>query len=520
MNPLITVRGNWATASHIPEDIIDAACSAMDDAAPFTAAFREGRWDGMCKLNTSAEFPAGLVDRVVAACAEIGKTATVRRQPIVEVDMTRFDAFYLPGVELRWYQVELIKALLGVERGIGRAPTGSGKTLMAIALAKYLWEENGWRTLVVEPKKGLLHQTRKEFQKYMGPDLTVGALGDSLREPGEVVIATAATLLSAWPRTKNRANGSAQRIPIDMMVRDIITSYEVLILDETHHASAEGWYDVTLLSKAKRRYGLSGTPLKDKQLPDLRLEAATGNVLYSVKSTTLIDEGTLAKPRIVMVMSPNASGPDLPKGYSTRMQAGKMVKVAKAMPYKDAYVRAYTNNEHHNTAVVRAVCYFVDRKKRTLLLCRQKAHFRELKRRLEAEGVNFHAVWGDSNNHDRDKAKELLNSGHISCVLASTIWDEGEDVPGIDAVVLAEGVKINTNSLQRIGRGMRKKKGLNEVWVVDFVPTCHSTLMAHALERCMAYEADGFDTQILEEWPAMVDTEYDENALLPFEFAA
>jgi len=149
------------------------------------------------------------------------------------------------------------------------------------------------------------------------------------------------------------------------------------------------------------------------------------------------------------------------------------------------------------------------------VLCRRKAHWLKLKQMLEAAGVDVIALWGATCTDERERAKKLFEEGKLATILATTIFDEGEDVPGIDAIVLAEGVKVNTNAIQRIGRGMRKKKGANDVWVIDFIPTCHSTLGRHGLIRCETYESEGFEVVPIYEWPAC-DEEMPE-CLLPFD---
>jgi superfamily II DNA or RNA helicase len=130
---------------------------------------------------------------------------------------------------------------------------------------------------------------------------------------------------------------------------------------------------------------------------------------------------------------------------------------------------------------------------------------------LDKRGIAHHAVWGDTATEEREVAKAALRDKAVPVVLATTIWDEGEDIPSIDAIVLAEGVKSSTNALQRIGRGMRKG-GDFEVWVVDFAPTCHATLRKHAAERCEAYESEGYSVRVVDEW----DYENNADGILPF----
>ncbi|KKM20127.1 hypothetical protein LCGC14_1648660 [marine sediment metagenome] len=318
-------------------------------------------------------------------------------------------------------------------------------------------------------------------------------------------------------KRKVRGKGYTRVIPPDPILRKLVLESEVLMLDETHHASSESWYTIAMYSGSIRRYGLSGTPLKAEEIADLRMVGATGEIVYEVAPAVLIDLGLAAKPKVVMVVSDKASGPALPCEVAYRTIKGRTRQIRKPLPYDAAYHQGVVENAHHNRAVIRATEWLVDHGRQTLILCRLKAHWRTLRDMLEAEGIEYMAVWGDTATEERDRAKELLNEGKINVCLATTIFDEGEDMPGIEAIVLAEGVKAQTNVLQRIGRGMRKKGGTNEVWVVDFCPTCHEKLSDHAADRVAAYASEGYEVCIVEEWPSMNDEAADlEGELLPF----
>ncbi len=105
----------------------------------------------------------------------------------------------------------------------------------------------------------------------------------------------------------------------------------------------------------------------------------------------------------------------------------------------------------------------------------------------------------------------------MKVLLGSEVLGEGEDIKNVEAVVLAEGVKVITNVLQRIGRGMRLKPQCNNtVWVVDFIPCSHRRLYEHGIERILHYEAEGHVVQVVDEWPALADKDYLWPTLLPF----
>lgn len=292
-----------------------------------------------------------------------------------------------------------------------------------------------------------------------------------------------------------------------------------IVCHNTHRASSDSWQDIAMYSGAHHRYGLSGTPLKDSEIADMKMIGATGPIIYDVGVRHLIDEGLAARPRIAIVMSDNASGPELPFEWTTRTNSRGVTRPYRLnLGYKEAYVQGVVENDHLNTAVVRAVCWLVEQGRQTLILTRRKEHFKRIANLLEEAGLEFRAVWGSTPTPERDDAKKLLNAGKIKVLLATVIFDEGEDVERIEGLVLAEGVKVPTNVLQRIGRGMRKKyhQEENDVWVVDFCPTNHPKLMEHARDRVRTYESESHEVLVVEAWPEKDDTEFDDKHLLPF----
>ena len=514
----IRIRGSQAQLHGIePGRVLPECLTFLHPQRWHNAAFRRKDWDGKVELFSGRIFPAGLAQRVAAYITEVfgEDVEIVEPREVEEVDLQYLTPQYIvdprkPGFALRPHQLEAIEAVLTNMRGIIKSPTGSGKSEMVIAGARYLWEEFGHRSLIVEPKKGIARQMRERAQMYYEDDIQVGFLGEGCREVGPVTVATAQTLIGFRPRRRKR-----RTIPADPVLREVVKSFEALWYDECHHSSSDSWYEIGLESHAVRRYGLSGTPLKDEDLFDAKLEGVTGPVIYEAAPDALIDQGFAAKPKIAMVMHEHASGPELPTEIRLvkNPRTGQSIQKKVALPYAKAYVQGVVENSHHNRAVVRSTEWLVDKGRQTIVLCRRKAHFLALAEMFEERGLDFLAVWGDTDNSDRDHAKRLFGDRKINVVLATTIWDEGEDVPNVEAIVLAEGVKTSTNSKQRIGRGMRADS--EDVWVVDFVPLCHPKLISHALSRAKAYESEGYETTAVEEWPAPEDDSGDD--LLPFE---
>ena len=514
MAATIRIAGAEATLSGIksPSARLKDCLSFLHPGRFYSKAFRDKRWDGRVALAKGHTFPAGFALRVKDFIEREGFRCSISSKGGSRFPVELVPEDYLHGITLRDYQLEAIAAMLSSPRGALKEPTGSGKTAMMAAAARAFWEEKGWPSLIVVPKKGLAVQTRAAFEHFYNGDITVGIAGDGQREDGPVTVATAQTLINFKDHTvKGRG-----RVRGDAWLRDLIKQTRVLFLDECHRAKSPSWYEIAMACPAFRRYGLSGTPIVEEELDDLKLEGATGPIIHETEAERLIDSGVAARPKIAMVMSDAASGPELPKIPKERkLPSGKLSKKLIKMDYKTAYRRGVVESEHHNRTVVASARWMIQRKRKVLILCRLKDHFMALHEALQDANVEHAALWGDTVTDEREEAKLAFKHGEISCILATTIFDEGEDIGGVGGIVLAEGVKALTSNLQRIGRGMRGDT--DDVWVVDIVPTCHETLTDHALKRCEDYENAGYEVVVVEEWPGRKMLRKLPRDLLPFE---
>ena len=55
---------------------------------------------------------------------------------------------------------------------------------------------------------------------------------------------------------------------------------------------------------------------------------------------------------------------------------------------------------------------------------------------------------------------------------------------------MAGGGKSRIKNLQRIGRGLRRKEGLNEVYIIDFDDKTHVYLASQSKKRKILYQED------------------------------
>ena len=65
-----------------------------------------------------------------------------------------------------------------------------------------------------------------------------------------------------------------------------------------------------------------------------------------------------------------------------------------------------------------------------------------------------------------------MKDGFTDVLVASKIFDQGVDIPELDALILAGSGKSTGRALQRIGRVIRKYPGKEKAIVIEFMDNC------------------------------------------------
>ena len=103
--------------------------------------------------------------------------------------------------------------------------------------------------------------------------------------------------------------------------------------------------------------------------------------------------------------------------------------------------------------------------------------------------VECEFVYGDTKSDVREKVKADLKTKKLKCVICSTIWTEGINVPSLDVIINAAGGKSERIIRQLRGRGVRTCEGKDRLVYIDFFNPSHPSLIKHFGERiCLYFE--------------------------------
>lgn len=212
--------------------------------------------------------------------------------------------------------------------------------------------------------------------------------------------------------------------------KHLLSDISMVFCDEAHRAACDHFKEALRYSPKCRYFiGLSATPFRDDGA-DMEMVAWIGPIRYQIGYEELIRQGYLVPPRFVKVKSLEEAI-EVCKGKKTLYFSEKKKELEDG---RDIFTR-------HRTSI----------------------------------------LTGSDSSRRISQCLTQLELGNISGIAATPIFDEGLDVPAIEAIVFYSTGKGAVRTYQRIGRGMRPHPGKTEVLVVDvvnkFYPYRHKTYM-------------------------------------------
>lgn len=330
------------------------------------------------------------------------------------------------GVALRPHQVAALDAWRTEESGVVVAPCGAGKTMIGL----------GAIAAVNTPALVLVHtlDLARQWVERCGAQLAdaeVGLVGGG-KDQGDrrIVVATIQTLARRpWWETYQWA----QR-------------FGLVILDEAHHVPASTFLGVVGAIPARHRLALTATPERPDGLHPL-LYWSFGGESYRIEQAAMEAKGLTLTPEIRTVWTGWLPPEDCEEPHQREA--------------------AMAEDEERNALILSEAEKLMFEGRRVLILTRLVKHCRALAADLEAAGWPARALVGpDSPRVRAEVLAELARAGGRA-VVATTVADEGLDVPEIDAVILAAPSRNAGAVQQRIGRACRPMPGKKRPVVVD-----------------------------------------------------
>lgn len=456
---------------------IDQNLSYFVQGYQFTKAYKQGwwdakkrkwdRWDGKTHLFQEGRFLTGLLHRVerILKANKINYTITDKRKAVSFKRKIK-----TKNIESRPYQDRVLESCLKHKGGIVQAATGSGKSVMITSLIA----NSNVKTMVYVIGIDLLYQMKETFEHMLGTE--VGIIGDGKCEIKKINVCTVWTAANALGNKyvpfddEDRSKKEVVHDKDKAKIIKAIQNSELAIFDECQMLAAKTLQLINQKSTAAiYKFGFSGTPYRDDNA-DLLLEAVCGNIIAEVTASELIQSGYLVKPTIHFVNVPEHPE-DLPKNYNT------------------IYRKYIVENEVRNAKIIKAAEKFIEQGRKGLILVKNIKHGKILLDELHERGHDVYFVKGNVKSEERNWIRQAFLNNEIDLLIASVVYDQGVNLPNLDALILAGSGKSTGRALQRLGRVIRSHKGKSDAIVIDFIDNA-KYLLEHTHRRIEVYRKE------------------------------
>ena len=451
---------NQICLSGCPESLKTVLCARLTLPNPaWVENERMGRWNGKTpqflrcyEIDPAGNLiiPRGYTPYLLQLCRALNVLFSIsdQRNKLSSVD------FNFTG-ELRDYQVEAVRAMFRADMGVLAAATGSGKTVMALAIIA----QRRQPALIVVHTKELLYQWIDRICIFLNiPADQVGIIGNGKRVIGEKI--TVALVQSLYK-----------------CAGEVAPHIGHLIVDECSHVSSRTVSEVVTAFDSKYLLGLSATPWRRDKLTQL-IFWYLGNIIHQVDATQLIDDKNILKAEVVIRKTDFWPQAD-PSGEYSKM------------------LTELTKDERRNQLIASDIAQEALRIAQDapggagicLALSDRKSHCEILRHALECNyGRACEVLTGDMTTGRRQDLVERLNAGKIRVLIATgQLIGEGFDCRALASLFLCTPISFDGRVLQYLGRVLRPAPGKEKARVFDYIDVNVGVLMAAAKKRRQVY---------------------------------
>ncbi len=349
--------------------------------------------------------------------------------------------------ELRPYQAEALEKWRGNGyRGVVSLPTGSGKTIVAIAAIAEL----SVRTLIVAFTKEQMFQWRDKILEFT--DAPPNMVGLFYGEEKRVAPITVTTYQSAF-----------------RYIDQLYPYYSFLIVDEVHHLPAEKFRYIAEHSVAIYRMGLSATVVREDG-KHVELFPLMGGLVYHKSASELAEEGYLARYKLIVIkvdLTPEerARYRNLLDEYRKLARGRTFEQLLAAARHGDAEaikaikirteIRQLVHNARRKIEIVQKIVSEELQKGSKILVFTQ--YVDQAKKLAEILAAPY--ITGELDETTRKARLEAFKASKSGVLVLTTVGDEGIDIPDANVGIIVAGTGSRRQYLQRLGRLLRPAPG-------------------------------------------------------------
>ena len=398
--------------------------------------------------NGTLYLPRGFMGRLVLLCRRHGHTFTIedKRRSLSEIDL-------IFRGRLKPFQLQAVEAMLKKDFGTLSAPTGSGKTVMALAMAARRRQP----TLIVVHTKELAAQWMARIATFLDVDQEqIGFIGGGKKNVGRKI--TVAMVQSLYKCAGEIAAGTGH-----------------LVVDECHRAPSRTFTEAVKAFDARYMLGLSATPWRRDRLSKL-IYWYLGDVHHEVQRAGLVAQGDILGLEVIQRPT------DFTPYYDPVNEYSRMLS-------------ELCNNDQRNRLIAADIAREIDRTgngagEAFLVLSDRRQHCLVLHALLKhLYRIPAAVLTGDLSMEQRRGVIQDLEQGRVKVLIATgQLIGEGFDCPHLSVLFLTTPVRFSGRVLQYLGRVLRPVEGIERARVYDYVDERVPSLAAAARARLRVYE--------------------------------
>ncbi len=352
-----------------------------------------------------------------------------------------------------------------VDRALLLSSTGTGKTL---ASAFALREMNPRRALFLVHREQIAKQAIRSYKLVFGSSRSYGLLsGTSKDKEQDFLFAT--MQMMAKP---------------DIYTQFSKDEFDVIILDECHHAGADSYQRIMGYFTPKFWLGMTASP--DTNNYDI-YSIFDHHIAYEIRLQQALEEDLLCPFHYFGITDLEIDGEVFDDNAGVRNFANLV---------SDARI---------DYVIEQANYYgFSGERVKGLIFCSRKEEAWELSRKFNERGYRTEALTGDDSPSRREEVISRLTDDEneerqLDYILTVDIFNEGVDIPEINQVIMLRPTQSPVVFIQQLGRGLRKSEGKEYVVILDFIGNYMNNFMIPiALSGDRSYNKDSMRRYVRE----------------------
>jgi superfamily II DNA or RNA helicase len=319
--------------------------------------------------------------------------------------------------------------------------TGTGKTVVAGLDYKQLFEIGEVNTLLfVAHRQEILDQSLVTFRTIMRD----GTFGEKF-VGGERPV--------SWRHVFGSIQ-SLNNLDFETLRPD---AFDMIIIDEFHHAAASSYASLLEYFTPKVLVGLTATP--ERSDGQSLLQWFENGISAELRLWEAIDRQILSPFQYFGIhdnVDLEASGITWRRGFG--YDVNELSKI-------------YTGNDARVSIILQQMNKYIDdlSEMKAIGFCVSIEHAEYMAIKFAEAGIPAKSVTSRNNDDERKKALSDLRKGDLKIVFAVDIFNEGVDLPDINTLLMLRPTESSTIFIQQLGRGLRKSTNKSCLTVLDFI---------------------------------------------------